>query len=134
MLNAVRSDTSPKRQRGDGWTQAQAPARGPSRRSRSGLVSHGPALSISTQSLPVAEVARLPLVGAEVWRLPLRTTGGDGDLLFREVSDASAYPFCLPFLSRGFELSFDKAVTIIVGENGAGKSTLLEGIAAQLSR
>jgi predicted ATPase len=47
-----------------------------------------------------------------------------------QVGDASGYPFCLPFLSKGFELSFDKAVTIIVGENGAGKSTLLEGIAA----
>ena len=28
-----------------------------------------------------------------------------------------------------FELSFDRAITIIVGENGTGKSTLLEGIA-----
>jgi predicted ATPase len=46
------------------------------------------------------------------------------------VSDASAYPFCLPFLRNGFELSFDHRVTIIVGENGTGKSTLLEGIAA----
>lgn len=47
-----------------------------------------------------------------------------------QVSDADAYPFCLPFLRNGFDLSFDKAVTIIAGENGAGKSTLLEGIAA----
>jgi predicted ATPase len=47
-----------------------------------------------------------------------------------QVSDANAYPFCLPFLRDGFDLSFDKTVTIIVGENGAGKSTLLEGIAA----
>src|SRR5262245_41399670 len=39
------------------------------------------------------------------------------------------YPFCLPFLSDGFELEFDRAITIIVGENGVGKSTLLEGIA-----
>jgi predicted ATPase len=45
------------------------------------------------------------------------------------VSDRSAYPFCLPFLQDDFELSFDRAITIIVGENGAGKSTLLEGIA-----
>jgi predicted ATPase len=44
------------------------------------------------------------------------------------VTDPAAYPFCLPFL-RDFELSFDRAVTIIVGENGIGKSTLLEGIA-----
>jgi predicted ATPase len=46
------------------------------------------------------------------------------------VPDATAYPFCLPFLRDGFELAFDHAVTIIVGENGTGKSTLLEGIAA----
>lgn len=45
------------------------------------------------------------------------------------VVDRSAYPFCLPFLQDDFELSFDRAITIIVGENGAGKSTLLEGIA-----
>jgi predicted ATPase len=46
------------------------------------------------------------------------------------ISDRDAYPFCLPFLSDGFELNFDRAITIIVGDNGAGKSTLLEGIAA----
>jgi len=45
------------------------------------------------------------------------------------VADPAAYPFCLPFLSNEFELEFDRAVTIIVGENGTGKSTLLEGIA-----
>jgi predicted ATPase len=47
-----------------------------------------------------------------------------------KVPDATAYPFCLPFLQRGFDLQFDRAVTIIVGENGTGKSTLLEGLAA----
>jgi predicted ATPase len=47
-----------------------------------------------------------------------------------KVSDPKAYPYCLPFPRDGFELAFDRAVTIIVGENGAGKSTLLEGIAA----
>src|SRR6201994_4397610 len=46
------------------------------------------------------------------------------------VDDREAYPFCLPFLHDAFDLSFDRAITIIVGENGAGKSTLLEGIAA----
>ncbi|RED42449.1 putative ATPase [Rhodopseudomonas thermotolerans] len=46
------------------------------------------------------------------------------------VADPEAYPFCLPFLRDGFELGFDAAITIIVGENGTGKSTLLEGIAA----
>jgi predicted ATPase len=46
------------------------------------------------------------------------------------IPNPEAYPFCLPFLRDSFELSFDAAVTIIVGENGTGKSTLLEGIAA----
>jgi len=46
------------------------------------------------------------------------------------VVDAAAYPFCLPFLQKGFDLSFEHPITIIVGENGTGKSTLLEGIAA----
>jgi predicted ATPase len=46
------------------------------------------------------------------------------------VTDPEAYPFCLPFLAKGFEVSFDRRITIIVGENGVGKSTLLEGIAA----
>lgn len=46
------------------------------------------------------------------------------------VPDRRAYPFCLPLFSEpGFELAFDRPVTIIVGENGTGKSTLLEGIA-----
>ncbi len=45
------------------------------------------------------------------------------------IPDREAYPFCLPFLSDNFELRFDRAITIIVGENGTGKSTLLEGIA-----
>src|SRR6201998_2684483 len=46
------------------------------------------------------------------------------------IPDRDAYPFCLPFLHDDFELRFDRAITIIVGENGTGKSTLLEGIAA----
>ncbi len=45
------------------------------------------------------------------------------------IADRAAYPFCLPFLQDDFELGFDRAITIIVGENGTGKSTLLEGIA-----
>jgi predicted ATPase len=45
------------------------------------------------------------------------------------VTDRAAYPFCLPLLRGDFELSFDRAITIVVGENGTGKSTLLEGIA-----
>jgi predicted ATPase len=46
------------------------------------------------------------------------------------IGNREAYPFCLPLLRDDFELSFDQAITIIVGENGTGKSTLLEGIAA----
>lgn len=46
------------------------------------------------------------------------------------VPDRQAYPFALPFLADGFDLSFTRPVTIVVGENGTGKSTLLEGIAA----
>jgi predicted ATPase len=46
-----------------------------------------------------------------------------------KIADREAYPFCLPLLRDDFEMSFDRAITIIVGENGTGKSTLLEGIA-----
>jgi predicted ATPase len=46
------------------------------------------------------------------------------------IADRTVYPFCLPFLGDDFELRFEHAITIIVGENGTGKSTLLEGIAA----
>jgi predicted ATPase len=46
------------------------------------------------------------------------------------VRDAAAYPYCLPFLRGGFEIEFEKPITIIIGENGTGKSTVLEGIAA----
>ncbi len=45
------------------------------------------------------------------------------------ITDREAYPFCLPLLQDDFELGFDRAITILVGENGTGKSTLLEGIA-----
>ena len=45
------------------------------------------------------------------------------------IADREAYPFCLPLFRDEFELGFDRAITIIVGENGTGKSTLLEGIA-----
>lgn len=40
------------------------------------------------------------------------------------------YPFALPAFRDGFELQFDRPITIVVGENGTGKSTLLEAIAA----
>lgn len=46
------------------------------------------------------------------------------------VPDWEAYPYCLPIFREEFDLSFDTAITIVVGENGTGKSTILEGIAA----
>ena len=46
-----------------------------------------------------------------------------------QVPGRDRYPFALPAFRDGFELSFDRPVTIIVGENGTGKSTLLEAIA-----
>ncbi len=46
------------------------------------------------------------------------------------IGNPEAYPFCLPFLQREFDVNFECGITIIVGENGTGKSTLLEGIAA----
>ena len=42
------------------------------------------------------------------------------------------FPFNIPAFRGGkLELTFERPVTIIVGENGTGKSTLLEGIAGQ---
>jgi predicted ATPase len=51
-------------------------------------------------------------------------------LMPEKVEGWENYPFCLPlFRHKSFEIEFDDAVTIIVGENGVGKSTLFEGIA-----
>ena len=44
--------------------------------------------------------------------------------------DRTVYPFNLPLFGPDFELTFEKPITIIVGENGVGKSTLIEAIAA----
>lgn len=50
----------------------------------------------------------------------------DGD----EAVDWECYPFSLPLVRcGGFDLRFDKAITILIGENGSGKSTILESIA-----
>lgn len=46
------------------------------------------------------------------------------------IQEREDYPFSIPFIKDGFDLHFETAVTIIVGENGSGKSTILEGIAA----
>lgn len=44
--------------------------------------------------------------------------------------DWDSYPLSLPIVhSGGFDITFEKPITIIVGENGSGKSTLLEAIA-----
>jgi predicted ATPase len=40
-----------------------------------------------------------------------------------------SYPFSVPILNTMERLSFEKSVTIFVGENGSGKSTLLESLA-----
>jgi predicted ATPase len=47
-------------------------------------------------------------------------------------NNKGSYPFTLPLIKNLTKLSFDKPVTILVGENGSGKSTLLEGIAANI--
>jgi predicted ATPase len=39
------------------------------------------------------------------------------------------YPFNLPVFHRTAQITFDRPVTMFVGENGTGKSTLLEAIA-----
>ena len=46
------------------------------------------------------------------------------------IENGAAFPFSLPIFQKGFDLEFDRVVTILIGENGIGKSTILEGIAA----
>ena len=51
--------------------------------------------------------------------------------LLPERVNRAAFPFnTLRFLADEFEMSFDRPITLFVGENGSGKSTLLEGIAS----
>lgn len=49
-------------------------------------------------------------------------------LIPERVPGYESYPFSVPFV-RDLNLTFDNAVTMLVGENGTGKSTLLEGMA-----
>ncbi|WP_341898755.1 AAA family ATPase [Ferrovibrio terrae] len=45
-------------------------------------------------------------------------------------TDRAVFPFdTVQYLTEDFELTFDSAITILVGENGSGKSTLIEAIA-----
>lgn len=53
----------------------------------------------------------------------------DGSVVWPDWADPEVYPFNMPLMRDGFELRFEKPVTIVVGENGSGKSTLLEAIA-----
>ncbi len=69
---------------------------------------------VRTTSLP-------PPFLRHVW-LPPETEG--------EAFDRAGYPFSLPLVEGGgFDIRFERPVTIIVGENGSGKSTILEAIA-----
>jgi predicted ATPase len=49
---------------------------------------------------------------------------------YESLENETSYPFSLNIFRKDFELTFEKTITIIVGENGVGKSTLLEAIAA----
>jgi predicted ATPase len=46
-----------------------------------------------------------------------------------EAVDSARFPFTVPALSKGVDLTLSRKVTFFVGENGSGKSTLLEAIA-----
>ena len=59
---------------------------------------------------------------------PRRISGASGSIR-RGSPTARPIRSACRSCSDDFELSFDRAITIIVGENGTGKSTLLEGIA-----
>jgi len=46
-----------------------------------------------------------------------------------EKFDPTRYPFNIPSLSQGIDITFRSKVAFFVGENGSGKSTLLEALA-----
>lgn len=47
-------------------------------------------------------------------------------------TDKRDFPYSLPIFQNGFELNFNRDITVITGENGSGKSTLLENLAAKI--
>ncbi len=47
-------------------------------------------------------------------------------------NNSNEYPFNIELFKEGFELLFDKKVTIIIGENGCGKSTIMKKIAKNI--
>lgn len=51
------------------------------------------------------------------------------ELLWDRVEDRSAFPYCLPAISKLHEIEFHPKVTFFIGENGSGKSTLIEALA-----
>src|SRR5882762_8464877 len=68
-------------------------------------------------------------------RRKTKTTSRNGAPFLRQISsiaeqfDEARYPFNIPALKSGIDLSFGANVTFFVGENGSGKSTLLEALA-----
>ncbi|MCU9614468.1 AAA family ATPase [Caldibacillus lycopersici] len=52
--------------------------------------------------------------------------------LMENITEHS-YPFSLPLIQNFTSLTFEKPITILVGENGTGKSTFLEALASSAS-
>ncbi|MHC2278701.1 putative ATPase [Bradyrhizobium diazoefficiens] len=44
-------------------------------------------------------------------------------------SPGEDYPFSIPLIGKGFDISLTEPVTFICGENGSGKSTIIESLA-----
>jgi len=69
----------------------------------------------------------------EMPRIKRRTTPGSPFLchlgLKEEKIAPGEYPFTIPIIENGLDLTFDTPITFLVGENGSGKSTILEGLA-----
>jgi predicted ATPase len=86
-------------------------------------VIHDNLLSIDCMWRHSAEICyHFPMVHLRTVRFPIVTP-----------IQAQRFPFSIPVVRNGSEISFTHPVTFLVGENGAGKSTLIEalGIAVQ---